>query len=135
MPIGGARHILTSYLFIPDWRPDMSVVRPVMALGWTLNYEMLFYVVFGCAMAAPLRIAIARDDGAVRRRRAGQEVFDIRQTQLAFWMDPLMLEFLFGVYLGLAYRAGWRFRRPSAIALALAGLALVTTAGRACRSR
>ncbi len=128
VPIGGARHILASYLFIPDWRPDMSVVRPVMALGWTLNYEMLFYLVFGCAMAAPQRIAVPAMTALFVAAALAKSVLHIEQTQLAFWMDPLILEFLFGVYLGLAHRAGWRLSAPVAMALALAGLILVTTA-------
>ena len=128
VPIGGARHILASYLFIPDWRPDMSVVRPVMALGWTLNYEMLFYLVFGCAMAAPLRIAVPAMTALFVAAALSKSLFAIEQTQLAFWMDPLILEFLFGAYLGLAHRAGCRLSAPVAIALGLAGLILVTTA-------
>ncbi|MBV8664280.1 MAG: acyltransferase, partial [Hyphomicrobiales bacterium] len=128
VPIGGARHILASYLFIPDWRPDMSVVRPVMALGWTLNYEMLFYLVFGCAMVLPLRLGAAAMTALFVAAALLKSLLQIEQTQLAFWMDPLTLEFLFGVYLGLARRAGWRLSTPAAIALALAGLILVTTA-------
>jgi peptidoglycan/LPS O-acetylase OafA/YrhL len=128
VPIGGARHILTSYLFIPDWRPDMSLVRPVMALGWTLNYEMLFYVVFGCAMVLPLRLAVPAMTALFVGGALAKSAFDIQQTQLAFWTDPLVLEFLFGVYLGLAHRAGWRLSAPAAIALGAAGLTLVTTA-------
>jgi len=127
VPIGGARHILASYLFIPDWRPDMSLVRPVMALGWTLNYEMLFYAVFGCAMALPLRFAVPAMTALFVGAATAKEAFDIQQTQLAFWMDPLVLEFLFGVYIGLAYRAGLRLSAPAALALGLAGFALVTT--------
>lgn len=128
VPIGGARHIVASYLFIPDWRPDMSLVRPVMALGWTLNYEMLFYVVFGCAMALPLRFAVPAMTALLVGGTLAKSAFDIQQTQLAFWTDPIILEFLFGVYIGLAHRAGWRLSAPAAIALGLAGLALVTTA-------
>ena len=40
-----------SLLFIPHARPDGAVV-PMMMLGWTLNYEMFFYLVF--AAMAPL---------------------------------------------------------------------------------
>ena len=30
----------------------MAPPRPVMILGWTLNYEMLFYAIFGVRHAA-----------------------------------------------------------------------------------
>ena len=128
VPIGGFGHILASYFFIPAWRPDMSVVRPVMALGWTLNYEMLFYVVFAGVMALPLRLGVAAMTALFVGAALAKTAFGIRQTQLAFWMDPLVLEFLFGVYLGLAHRAGWRLSATAALALGGVGLVLVTTA-------
>jgi exopolysaccharide production protein ExoZ len=127
VPIGGARHIISSYLFIPDWRPDMSVVRPVMALGWTLNYEMLFYVFFAGSMFMPFNRAIALLTALFVGGVAARAFFRIEQTQLAFWMDPLILEFLFGAYVGIAYRAGWRLNAPAALALGALGFVLVTT--------
>ena len=125
VPIGGLSHILKSYVFIPDWRPDMSAVRPVMALGWTLNYEMFFYVVFAVAMLAPLRVGVAGMSVFFVALAILGSTLTIPQTQLAFWTDPITLEFLFGVYVGLAHRAGLRLSGPVAIALASAGLLLI----------
>jgi exopolysaccharide production protein ExoZ len=127
VPLGGLAHAVKSYLFIPDWRPDMSAVRPVMALGWTLNYEMLFYVLFAISMVLPLRAAIPIltlifIDGVLAKT-----AFNIEQTQLSFWLDSLILEFLFGVYLALIYRAGWRLPALAAVALAALGVACLTT--------
>jgi peptidoglycan/LPS O-acetylase OafA/YrhL len=123
VPIGGLAHILKSYFFIPDWRPDMSAVRPVMALGWTLNYEMFFYVVFAFAMLAPLRAGIAAMSVFFVALAIIGSTLSIHQTQLAFWTDPISLEFLFGVYVALAYRAGWRLKAP--VAITFAGVALL----------
>lgn len=51
-------HLIESLLFIPTDRP------PVLRVGWTLNYEMFFYVLFAVALAmskrwAPLIAAVA----------------------------------------------------------------------------
>jgi peptidoglycan/LPS O-acetylase OafA/YrhL len=127
VPIGGARHILASYLFIPDWRPDMSTVRPVMALGWTLNYEMLFYVFFACSMVLPFNRAVAVLTAIFVAAVIAGDMFRFEQTQLAFWTDSRILEFLFGVYVGIAYRAGWRLSAPAALALGAIGLVLIAT--------
>ncbi len=43
-----------SYLFIPGLRAN-GEVRPLLALGWTLNYEMFFYVFFACCLLFPLK--------------------------------------------------------------------------------
>ena len=128
VPIGGAWHIFTSYFFIPDWRSDMSVVRPVMALGWTLNYEMLFYAAFAAAMFLPFTRAIVVLTIVFIGATVAKSALDIRQTQLAFWMDPIILEFLFGVYIAIAYRAGWRLSAPAALALGSFGFIAATTA-------
>src|SRR5215467_2504234 len=42
---------LASYFFIPYRRPS-GAMDPLYGIGWTLNYEMFFYVVFAVAMAA-----------------------------------------------------------------------------------
>ena len=44
--------ILASFLFIPFTRPD-GAVQPLYSLGWTLNFEMLFYVLFAATIGWP----------------------------------------------------------------------------------
>ncbi|MDB5937705.1 MAG: acyltransferase, partial [Polaromonas sp.] len=39
------QHLLASMLFIPALSP-WGLVQPTLPVGWTLNFEMLFYVVF-----------------------------------------------------------------------------------------
>ena len=70
--IGGPLYLLASYLFIPMARPD-SVVQPAFGLGWTLNYEMFFYLIITPFLAVPrgravaFVIAILRHAGRVRQ--------------------------------------------------------------------
>ena len=49
--------LVASFLFYPYPRPDGLAV-PVHALGWTLNYEMFFYVLFAVAIVLPRRAAV-----------------------------------------------------------------------------
>jgi peptidoglycan/LPS O-acetylase OafA/YrhL len=44
-------NLLKSLFFIP-YVKENGYVQPVLFLGWTLNYEVFFYVVFALAMAA-----------------------------------------------------------------------------------
>lgn len=46
-------HILKSYFFIPAEHPRLGIIQPIYTLGWTLNYEMFFYFVFGCCLVIP----------------------------------------------------------------------------------
>lgn len=43
-------HLLASMFFIPIMSP-WGIVQPMLPVGWTLNFEMLFYVVFAIAIA------------------------------------------------------------------------------------
>lgn len=38
-------HLIQSLLFIPYERPN-GVIKPLLFLGWTLNYEIFFYLIF-----------------------------------------------------------------------------------------
>lgn len=125
IPVGSFQYVVSSYLFIPEWRVGAPVpeIRPLLALGWTLNYEMLFYVALAGVMFLPVRRAIAVLTLVFAVAVTGRFAFDIQQTQLMFWSDPIILEFLMGCYLALARRAGWRLSTPAALLLAAAGMA------------
>ncbi len=47
------RFILRSYLLLPVW--DGRVYSPLLAQGWTLTFELLFYLAFGIAIAGAWR--------------------------------------------------------------------------------
>jgi peptidoglycan/LPS O-acetylase OafA/YrhL len=46
-------HIVASYLFIPVVHPVTGLMQPVLVPGWTLNYEMFFYALFGVSLLLP----------------------------------------------------------------------------------
>lgn len=43
-------HVFLSFLFVPHQTPNG--LHPVLGVGWTLNFEMYFYVVFAVALYA-----------------------------------------------------------------------------------
>ncbi len=42
-------HVIASYLFVPSY-DGSGDIAPVLPVGWTLSYEMLFYVLFALAL-------------------------------------------------------------------------------------
>jgi exopolysaccharide production protein ExoZ len=96
--LGGVGYILRSYAFIPDARPD-GLVQPAYGLGWTLNYEMFFYVSFALCLWMPRRIAIialtACLGGAVIAGIVARPTSDIASV----WTSQIILEFLLGVWI------------------------------------
>jgi exopolysaccharide production protein ExoZ len=123
-PFGGPGTLLASLLFVPWQRPDGSML-PVFRLGWTLNYEMFFYVLFACWLSLPRRRAVAGVVGTLAALTAAGAVLQPVQPQLAFWTDPLLLEFGAGVLVGLARTEGVRLDHATRLLLAVVGIALL----------
>ena len=120
VPVLDPIYIAASYLFYPVERLN-GLVRPIANLGWTLELEMMFYVIFtgallfkrklgmGLAMAAIVAVAAGRILGLY-----GQSV------PLNFWSDPIILDFVLGMAAGAAYKSGASLPRAAIWGLGLA---------------
>jgi peptidoglycan/LPS O-acetylase OafA/YrhL len=123
-----AWNALTSFVFFPslNWA---GITAPVVGVGWTLNYEMWFYLVFAAAMC-------------VTRHRVLVTATFLALTSLLrllpdggvvhqFYTNPLVLEFVFGCCVGVFYTSGRTISLPVAlvllIATAVAGKAFAPT--------
>ncbi|AYG69619.1 acyltransferase (plasmid) [Rhizobium sp. CCGE531] len=121
VPIGSVSHVLASYFFIPSGRGG-DEIRPVLALAWTLNYEMLFYVFFAAALLLPIRLGIVWLSVLMAGMALVGRLIDPGHVQIAFWTNPIILEFLFGVYVALIFRSGVRIGSAAALGLMAIGL-------------
>ena len=115
----GPGYLAASLFFVP-WRRADGFVQPVLRLGWTLEYEMLFYGLLACALALPRRAGLAALLAAIAALAAAGQLVRFAATPLAFWTDPIVIEFAFGVLVGVAARAGRRAGWPGAVALVVA---------------
>ena len=129
-----AASVVASYLFIPLPRPD-GTMQPLVGQGWTLNYEMFFYVIFAAAVAAPRRMAVALVSAVLIAGVLAGRIFQPASPTVAFWLDPIILEFVFGMAIGLAYREGVRVPKPLALLAMAAGFALMLVAHRYADAR
>lgn len=120
VPVGSVSHVLASYFFIPSGR-GVGEIRPVLALGWTLNYEMLFYVFFALALLLPIRLGIVWLSVLMVGMALVGNLVDQSHVQIAFWTSPIILEFLFGVYVALIFRSGVRISKGIACGFAIIG--------------
>jgi exopolysaccharide production protein ExoZ len=116
--------VVKSYLFIPFAQPN-GVAHPILALGWTLNYEMFFYVIF--AVALPLTrlrsvmVVAAALFGFVALGRLATNL----PVPLTFWSDPIVLEFVFGMGLALVAEEGHSLHRSWRVGLIAIALVLL----------
>lgn len=98
-------HALQSYLFIPHPRPGLEhQIHPILALGWTLLYEMFFYVAFAAALFVHRDKGLAALFLAFLALFAGAK-FDLFTPGLnIFWSDSIMFTFFLGILAWLALR-------------------------------
>jgi exopolysaccharide production protein ExoZ len=115
-------HIAASFLFIPV-QNSYGWYYPVLMLGWTLNFEMLFYVIFCASLAFRRPIGVTTIIILLLILSAVPFVVTISSTPFAFWCNPIVLEFLFGMWLAQSKLRGVRLGRWTAIPLVIAGLA------------
>lgn len=115
-------HALGSYLFIPVDN-SQGEAFPLLALGWTLNHEVFFYVLFalGLLFARPVGVwvtaVLVASCGLVGWLAAPMH------APASFWLNPIVFEFLLGMALGGLHERGFRLSAGPAAVLALLGLA------------
>jgi len=118
-----AAHIVKSYLFVPATHPTLGMILPVYALGWTLNYEMFFYLLFGLCLFIPApRIRVGLLAAAFLLLVIAGLLFEPSGAVARTYTDPILLEFLAGVMLAILSPLLMRCGVLSGLALTAAGI-------------
>jgi peptidoglycan/LPS O-acetylase OafA/YrhL len=120
-PFISTQGVIASFLFWPYPLND-GIMAPLHALGWTLNHEMFFYAAFAAAILLPRRAAVIAVTVAFALFVVAGRLVALPQP-LAFWSEPIILEFCFGMMIALAYREGVRIPRALSIAVMIGALA------------
>ncbi len=117
--------IASSLSFIPFARPSDGDPRPIVALGWTLNYEMFFYVVFALFVRFRRDIAVPAVVASLGLFVGLGVIFHPKATVLAYWSDPIVLEFALGMLTALVWQSGLRINQTLAWLLVMIGIAVL----------
>lgn len=124
--------ILKSLLFIPAINVD-GEMHPFLGVGWTLNFEMFFYLLFTLALIA--RVGPTRFLAPIL---VGMSLlYPVARAHhwpipLQFWADPIVLDFLAGMILARLVQRGV-FRLPAGVALLLIVAGLIYLFGQVPR--
>lgn len=113
--------VVQSLLFIP-YRDTTGLIAPLVVPGWTLNYEMFFYVLFALTLLAPGGLRPWLLTAVLVALVAARPLGPVSNPLWATYTNPLLLEFVAGVWLGKVWSQG---RRPPGLA---SGAMLVTGA-------
>ena len=117
--------IVASFGFWPTDAFGDGIPRPLLTLGWTLNYEMFFYVTLAVFVGLP-RVGAVLGTSLVLLTLVGLgELLSPTSAALYFWTRPIILEFCFGMGLALLLRGGVSLGPTCRCALVLLALAIL----------
>lgn len=120
-------HLLASLAFVPWFQPMTENIRPVLGQGWTLNYEMLFYLV------AAVAIFFSRDrrlhviSAVIFALFLTSSLFDEAGVWQRFLSYSVLLEFLIGIWISHYYAYLSCFSSPARIVMGVSGLILLAS--------
>jgi exopolysaccharide production protein ExoZ len=129
------RQLLLSLAFVPNYLSNQLHFMPLLQVGWTLNYEMFFYLLFALALTLPRRrglicllltIELLIAIGRVGYVPAGR----VACAMMLFYTDPMLRLFSYGVVIGffeseVKFRPAIRLPIPPALLLLVPPLVVV----------
>jgi exopolysaccharide production protein ExoZ len=125
VPFASTKAVLGSLFFLPHMPPE----APLLFVGWTLVFEMFFYTVFAVALLAKRRLAVVASVSLfmvaftlIVSPDPGLWAHPPAASGIAYLAHPVILEFVFGMLIALAYRAGTRLPPWVTIGLIIAGV-------------
>jgi exopolysaccharide production protein ExoZ len=113
-------YVVGSYLFLPV-RDSAGGFFPVLPVGWTLTYEMLFYALVSLALLLQWRVL------AITGPALGALVLAAIALGSDGFANTIVAEFVFGVLVGIAIRRGFRLPPGIAFILMCGGFAVLLT--------
>lgn len=91
--------LLKSLLFIP-FNISKDTIQPIVRVGWTLNYEVFFYVILWISLHICHKYRSVIASGFIVVFVGIGQIFNNMCIPLRYWSDSIMIEFIFGM---LAY--------------------------------
>lgn len=110
----------SSFAFVP-WPRGDGKMTPILAQGWTLNYEAFFYVTFAIALLK--RRGLTALCIAFCALAAAHPFLPVQLSMLRYWSDPIILEFIAGSGLAKLYLSGFRINGRFAVFTAITAIA------------
>ena len=121
--------LLLSLAFVPFYNPASHGLHPLYKLGWTLNYEMFFYLIFGLFLLVRPTVRLWGTVAVLAVLVAlGIVLGAPHLSAFGFYTAPVVLEFAAGMLLAeFSFRTGARgaMTRPVALLLIVAGLVVM----------
>ena len=117
--------VVASYAFWPTDAFGDGIPRPLLTLGWTLNYEMFFYVVFALFVGFSRSRAVLCVSLVLLTLVGLGAGLSPSSPALFFWTRPIVLEFCLGMGIALLLHSGIILAWPLRVAMTLVALLIL----------
>ena len=88
--------LLKSLLFVP-FEISEGIVQPLVRVGWTINYEMVFYLIFAISMRISHKYRGLICSSLLASLVLLTHILHTDNTLLTFYGDYIQLEFILGI--------------------------------------
>ena len=117
---------IMSLLFIPHYSvANPAVVWPLVAPGWSLNYEMYFYLLFAISLLFARQLRLIFISCTILIVFIVCQQLDSTNAIVVFYSDSIVFEFVLGMLLALAWQRQLRLSSASATILIIVGFILL----------
>jgi exopolysaccharide production protein ExoZ len=90
-------HLFDSLMFMPSPLPKTGEIFPVVIPGWTLNFEMFFYMIFATCLALPMVARLPAMLATIVGLVVVGILFQPQGLYTKFYTSQIMLEFAYGI--------------------------------------
>lgn len=118
-------HVVKSLLFFPSLDDARGKIYPLLIVGWTLNYEMFFYLIVAGLLFVPARARLACLVAVLAACIGFGMIWGEGSVPAAFYGNPIILEFAFGALLSELWRRG-TFDLGGWLAIVIGGLLMIS---------
>jgi peptidoglycan/LPS O-acetylase OafA/YrhL len=101
--------IIRSFLFVP-YEKSNGAIQPLLFLGWTLCYEMFFYLIYGLCALASGRGASWLASGVLLFLVGLNSLWPDGPAEWRFYTSPILVEFVLGMGLQEIFSGSDYFR-------------------------
>lgn len=93
---------LLSLFFIPSFN-ERGLLQPILGVGWSLNYEVYFYLLFALSLFIARRFIVPVLLGMIVATLFVSNLFPVGPFK-TFFSNPIILEFIFGAAIAVVYK-------------------------------
>lgn len=114
------KHVLYSLLLIPHYT-DGSLT-PFLKVGWTLNYEILFYSLFGICLILTKNKRLELITGIIVFLWVISTIINSNLALFSLLQNPILFEFVIGGWLAKLYLSGFTITKKQMYVLVVFAL-------------